>query len=243
MQDPATSHPFPAHIQDQCLSSEVMQLWEGIRRTEVGILWSLGSVFCVLKLFAVRAGQGMVCVWFVVECQWRETSSSFPGALSCPLRLLASVDFPSRKLLWKTSPWSCRKSETADSQFVANKFLFSVENLWILPKAHFLWTKRKQNTILAMTLSHVFLEIQPSFKYLSWELSSFGKCVLMFGSEPWICTTFFVQGLVVRSNNIGTKITASGLKFCLLILSDGHSSVIQLHKHTSGLISGLHCFH
>lgn len=77
-----------------------------------------------------------------------------------------------------------KESESADSWFVANKFLFSVEgNLWILPKPHFLWAKRKQNTILAMTLSHVFLEIKPSFKYLSWELSSFGKFVQMFGSE------------------------------------------------------------
>lgn len=89
-------------------------------------------------------------------------------------------------------------------------------NPWILPKLHFLWTKRKQNTILPLTLSHVFLEIQPSFKYLNWELSSFGKFVLMFGSELWIRTTFLVQGLVVRKNRIGTKITASGLKFLSL---------------------------
>lgn len=119
-QDPATSHPFPAQIQNQCLSSEVMLLWEETRRAEVGILWSVFWSSLLSEL-------GTVCVWFVVECQGRETSSSFPGALSCPLRLLASVVFPSRKLLWKTSPWSCRKTQSSDSWFVANKFLFSVE--------------------------------------------------------------------------------------------------------------------
>lgn len=59
----------------------------------------MGSVFCVPKLSAVGAGQGTVCVSFVMECQSRETRSSFPGAHSCSLRLLASAGFPSRNFL------------------------------------------------------------------------------------------------------------------------------------------------
>lgn len=69
-------------------------------------LWALWFVFWGSQS---RAGDSLS--WFMMECQGREMSSSFPGALSCPLRLLASVVFPSRKLLWITTPWSCRKNQ------------------------------------------------------------------------------------------------------------------------------------
>lgn len=70
-----------------------------------------------------RAGQGKVCVQFVVECQETETSSSFPGALSCPLRLLA---FQVGSFYEKSLELQ-KESESANSWFVADKFLFSVE--------------------------------------------------------------------------------------------------------------------
>lgn len=107
-QDPATSQPFlhsPRSVPEQGGAAAL----GGSKGS-----WGGDPVICELCGLcseALRAGQGTVWVGFVMEYQGRQTSSSFPGALSCPLRLLASVVFPSRKLLWITTPWSCRKNQ------------------------------------------------------------------------------------------------------------------------------------
>lgn len=184
--------------------------WEETRRAEVGILWSWALCFVFQSSLLEGQGRGKSVFSLLWNVRRQRQAAPFLG----PFLVLWGCWLSKWEAFMK-SPWSCRKSQKVPIPGLwqtSSSFLLK-SNLWILQKLHFLWTKRKQSTTLALTLSHVFLEIQSSFKYPSWELSSFVKFVLMFASELRICTSFLVQGLVVRRNNIGTKITASGLKF------------------------------